>query len=143
MCKQVLVIRKDLMNPFEDFVGKMVAQGGHGYEGALLKLLFGVTLGDFKPEIKDGQYTLSATIQEGSPQDLWLRGDYKKTCVYVESEEELLHIKEKAEKKGLPCFLVVDNGLTKFDGVKTITALGIGPCSDKDFNRITRHLPLL
>jgi PTH2 family peptidyl-tRNA hydrolase len=73
----------------------------------------------------------------------WLKNSFKKVVVYVDNEEELVAIHEKALAAGLISHLVEDNGVTEFNGVKTKTAVAIGPHSDDKFEGITDHLKLL
>lgn len=82
---------------------------------------------------------------DGHPQIIrhWLENSFRKICVYVNSEEELVSIYEKALAAGMISHLVEDNGATEFNGVKTKTAIAIGPAWDEDFVGITDHLPLL
>lgn len=142
--KQVIVIRKDLMKPFDRYVGKMIAQGGHGILDVFLTMMNnGNKLNEVEPEIIDGKYELKLTVDIGSDLDEWLRGIYTKVCVCVESEEELLNIYTKALDANLPSQLVTDIGLTKFKGQKTNTAVVIGPYDGDEINKITGHLKLL
>lgn len=73
----------------------------------------------------------------------WVSGIFTKVCCYVETEAELKEIYEKAFAKGLPCSLIVDSGLTEFNGVPTTTCVGIGPCWNDEVDEITGHLKLL
>ena len=73
----------------------------------------------------------------------WLRNSFRKICVYVNSEEELVAVHQKALDSGLMSHIIGDNGLTEFNGVKTKTAVAIGPAWDSKFEGITDHLPLL
>ena len=73
----------------------------------------------------------------------WLTGRFRKICLSVNSEEELLELHRKALEAGLRCSLIRDSGLTEFKGVPTLTALAIGPHSNEQINPLTRHLPLL
>lgn len=61
----------------------------------------------------------------------------------VNSEQELLDIYKRAIDANLPCVLIQDNGLTEFKGLKTYTAVAIGPASDTEIDKITGDLPLL
>ncbi len=72
----------------------------------------------------------------------WVAGPIAKVCVYVETEEELVALAEKAAAAGLPYALITDAGHTEFHGVPTRTALGIGPAYPEDIDPITGHLPL-
>jgi PTH2 family peptidyl-tRNA hydrolase len=73
----------------------------------------------------------------------WLRNSFRKICVYVNSEEELEAVHQKALDSGLISHMIEDNGATEFNGVKTKTCCAIGPHSEEKFEGITDHLPLL
>jgi PTH2 family peptidyl-tRNA hydrolase len=73
----------------------------------------------------------------------WLRNSFRKICVYVNSEEELEAVHQKALDSGLMSHMIEDNGATEFNGVKTKTCCAIGPHVDGKFEGITDHLPLL
>ena len=62
-----------------------------------------------------------------------MRKDLKmtKVCVYVNSEEELLDIYQKALDRNLPTVLIEDSGLT------------IGPAISEEIDEVTGHLRLL
>ena len=123
--KQVLVVRKDLNMR----KGKMVAQGAHASVSPVLAKLRLAMAG--QPVVLD----------EAEAQ--WYFARFKKICVYVNSEAELDELHAKALAAGLRCYLVVDAGLTEFDGVPTKTVLGIGPHWPEDVDPITGGLPLL
>ena len=72
----------------------------------------------------------------------WLWEGQKKVAVKVPSENELVVLREKAERAGIPTYLVRDRGLTELPP-GTITALGIGPASTKTVDKITGDLQLL
>ena len=94
--KQVIVIQKSLNMR----KGKMVSQGAHASLGVILNMFNnGQKLPEYPPEIINGEYTLSLTIKEGSALDQWLRGQFTKICVSVNSEQELIEIYEKAKDK--------------------------------------------
>ena len=109
--------------------GKMVAQGAHASMGAILSLAKQV----------DGHLVI--------PHDdrvmPWLTGRFKKICVYVNSEQELLAIHNQAKEAGLVTSLIKDSGLTEFNGVPTLTAVAVGPDREDKVDAITKHLPLL
>ncbi|MNK09908.1 peptidyl-tRNA hydrolase [compost metagenome] len=129
--KQVIILRKDLgMRK-----GKMVAQGAHASMAAILSLSE-----DSKYEAGNKQY-LKLELDERSR--AWLTGNFKKICVYVNSEEELLAIHEKAKAAGIITALIKDAGLTEFGGVPTYTAVAVGPDFDNKVDTITGQLPLL
>jgi peptidyl-tRNA hydrolase, PTH2 family len=123
--KQVIILRKDLNMR----KGKMVAQGAHASLGAML------SVGTY-----DEKQLVIPLDERLKP---WLAGVFKKICVSATSEQELLHLHQKAKDSGLLCALIQDAGLTEFGGVPTYTALAIGPDLESKVDLITGHLPLL
>lgn len=123
--KQVIVMRK-----FKEMrKGKYIAQGAHASVGAIL--------GQAK---QDGnKLVLDLTDERMAP---WLTGRFKKICVYVETEEQLLEVYNTAKEKGLICSLIKDAGLTEFHGVATLTAVAVGPDREDKIDAVTKHLPL-
>ncbi len=110
--KQAIVLRRDLKMG----TGKAIAQACHASLGAY-KLT--------SPRVRK----------------LWEESGAKKVILRVNSESELLEIYKKAKEKKLPCFLVVDAGLTQLKpGTKT--AVAIGPCKEKQVDEIVGHLKL-
>jgi PTH2 family peptidyl-tRNA hydrolase len=73
----------------------------------------------------------------------WLEGAFTKVVLKSESEQELRDLYQKAKDLKIPCSLIEDNGLTQFHGVKTLTAIAIGPDDKSIINEITGHLKLL
>ena len=122
--KQVIVMRKDLNMR----KGKLIAQGAHASLGAILGLCK-----------TDGETLFLKMDDRTKP---WLTGRFKKICVYVESEQDLLAIHNQAKEAGLVCSLIQDAGLTEFGGVKTYTAVAVGPDREDKIDAITKHLPL-
>lgn len=114
--KQVIVIRKDLKMG----VGKMASQACHACLEA------------------------SEETKKCNPGlwKIWRREGAKKVIVKVHSLEELLDLKGKAIKLGVPNVLIVDRGLTQLQP-DTPTALGIGPAEIEMMDKITKHLKLL
>ena len=113
--KQVIVIRKDLGMR----AGKMCAQAAHASTKAILE-------NQTHPNMK-----------------AWLADKFTKIVVRVESEPELFEIYQKAQAAELITSLILDAGLTEFDGVPTYTCIAIGPALDDDLKSITGHLKLL
>lgn len=113
--KQVLVMRKDLNMR----KGKLIAQGAHASLGVTLKNLD-------HPDVKG-----------------WLAGRFAKIAVYVNSEEELFEIYDKALEEGILVELITDAGFTEFNGVPTNTCIAVGPGKVEEVNKVTGHLPLL
>lgn len=72
----------------------------------------------------------------------WFAQGQKKVVLKVSSLDELLKIKEQADKEKLPNALIQDRGLTELPP-GTITALGIGPAPSDRIDKITGSLPLL
>lgn len=136
--KQIIVIRKDLNMR----KGKMCAQAAHA---AMKVLLDRMEVREFAKESKmwDGCYVWHTAVFESEPLHRWLKGMFTKVVVSVDSEEELLDLKEKAEKAGILCALVTDAGKTEFHGKRTNTALAIGPEWDSKLEPITGNLKLL
>jgi len=126
MLKQVIILRKDLKMR----KGKMVAQGAHASMLALVQ---------------------NANLKEPGPLVLpvnddclnWLKGDFTKVVVSVETESALRGMHMAAKLQNIPAALVVDKGYTEFNGVPTPTAVAIGPADSDHLDRITGHLPLL
>lgn len=140
MAKQVIVMRKDLNMT----KGKMVAQGSHASLGVILRMMNdGKSVHEEVPEITGDTYSLTLHVKVNSDLDDWLRGIFKKICVAVQSEEELITIYEQAINKNLPVALIEDAGLTMFNGVKTKTCLAIGPANEVEIDEITGHLKLM
>lgn len=123
--KQTIVLRKDLNMR----KGKMVAQGAHASMRAILQL-----------GRREGTSFVIPLDERIEP---WLTGRFKKICVSVDSEAELVALYEKAQTAGLVAALIRDAGLTEFGGVPTLTALAVGPDREERVDQITGHLPLL
>ena len=131
--KQVIVIRKDLNMR----KGKMVAAGAHAAMWALLDFVHKEQNGDMTI------YTIQVHKNSFLSLDQWLLGHYKKICVSVNSEQELIDLCEQAKAQELPYRLQHDIGLTEFDGVRTVTCCAIGPGPADIIDAITGKLPLL
>lgn len=117
--KQVILIRRDLKMRR----GKEIAQGSHASMAFL----------------RDGILT-GKRLSESEA--LWLHSLQTKVCLCVNSEEELRELHQKALDAGLKSHLIVDAGLTEFDGVPTLTSGAIGPDDEDKINLITGHLKL-
>lgn len=113
--KQVLVMRKDLNMR----KGKLIAQGAHA--------------------------SLAVTLRNLDHPDVqgWLGGRFAKIAVYVNSEEELVDVYNRALEAGLLTELIVDAGFTEFNGVPTKTCIAVGPAKIHDIDKITGDLKLL
>lgn len=129
--KQVIVMRTDLNMR----KGKMAAQAAHASLGVFSRAF------RCKRDSYDGLYHVEFTIEEYVKQ--WLDSSFTKICVGCGSQAELLAILREAEKAGLPCILVTDNGATEFNGTPTDTCIAIGPWKSSEIDKITGHLKLL
>jgi PTH2 family peptidyl-tRNA hydrolase len=136
--KQVIVVRKDLNMR----KGKMCAQAAHA---AMKVILDRMQIQEFAKEstIWEGCYVWHMTVFESEPMHRWLKGIFTKVVVSVNSEKELLDLKEKAENAGMLCALITDAGKTEFHGERTNTALAIGPEWASKLDEITGDLKLL
>ncbi len=125
--KQILVMRQ-----FPKLrTGKYVAQGAHAALGAVLSLGgFDETEENFIIRIPN------PFVRE------WIKNRFTKIAVYVKTEQELIDLHDQALEVGLPVSLIRDAGLTEFNGISTLTALGIGPGDADLINTITGNLPL-
>ena len=131
--KQVIVIRKDLHMR----LGKSCSQAAHATMKVILDLMF---------DTEDNRNNLkfkTLCMEKGKHLDQWINGIFKKIVVYVNSEQELLEIYNKATEQNLPRSLIQDAGQTEFNGVSTYTCCAIGPGSDEEIDKITGELPLL
>lgn len=108
----------------------MVAQGAH----ASLKVFLDCQI----TTSNEGFYRTYEMLNQSMID--WIEGSFTKICLSVDSEVELDELYEKAKLAGLPCSLIVDNGLTEFNGVKTKTCIAIGPADSTEINNITGHL---
>jgi len=129
--KQVIVIRKDLKMR----AGKAVAQGAH----ASLKV-FTDKMTLYKDSFLSKKISSMFPIANKAEKN-WFEGSFTKICVYVNSEEELLEIYNKAKEASIQCSLVKDAGRTEFKE-PTFTAVAVGPDEDEKIDKITGDLPL-
>ncbi|XP_001359227.1 probable peptidyl-tRNA hydrolase 2 [Drosophila pseudoobscura] len=114
--KMVLVVRNDLKMG----KGKIAAQCGHGAVGAYQKAVTRI------PRL------LRA----------WENCGCAKIAVRVESEAELVAIKNAAERQQLNTCLIRDAGRTQIEP-NSKTVLAVGPAAAVDIDRVTGHLKLL
>ncbi len=126
--KQVIVMKK-FPKSRNMRTGKYIAQGAHASLGAVLSIA------------KNEDRGLLISL-DNPYVNAWLTGRFKKVTVYVETDEELVHVYNAAKEAGLPASLIKDAGLTEFDGVPTLTAVGVGPGNPELIDKITGGLPL-
>ena len=135
--KQVIVLRKDLNMR----KGKMIAQGSHASMACLTNNLIGYPFNPFLFPFKLLKFLFLWTFKPSFRK--WFTSDFRKICLYVESEKELFEIYDEAEKQGLICALIKDSGRTEFKGIPTYTAIAIGPEKSEKIDSITGKLRLL
>ena len=145
--KQVIVLRKKYPDSkggyFSPRTGKLISQAAH----ASLKVILDMMQKDntsypVGTGVTEGM-RLSMLVGKGSPAYEWLNGHFTKIVLYVNSEEELRDLYNKASDKGLPCAFIVDSGFTEFHGEPTVTCIAIGPDKSEKIDDITGDLPLL
>jgi PTH2 family peptidyl-tRNA hydrolase len=135
--KQVIVVRTDLRNSNGQKIrtGKIASQVAHASLGALLKCFRKYTTSD-DTTVYNIEFGKDCVMEN------WLNGIFTKICVSVDSEEELLKIYDSLPNE-IPKALITDSGLTEFNGVPTITCIGIGPYISEEIDKYTGHLKLL
>jgi peptidyl-tRNA hydrolase, PTH2 family len=139
--KQVIIIRKDLKMRR----GKEISQGAHASMGALLSLFKNYYISEEPCEmltINHKIYGLDRKDTYTMAAQNWLDDSFTKITVTVQTEQELTALEQQAKAVGIPCCLIEDNGKTEFAGVKTKTALAIGPWWSDEIDKITGGLPL-
>ena len=135
--KMMIVMRRDLKMR----KGKIAAQAGHACVDAVLSAL-----------IKEGRANDFDVTQDGisykdedkpdTPLSEWFKYGCAKICVYVDSEEALLDIAEKAKERGIIASVITDAGMTEFHGVPTKTCLALEPLPSEVADELTGDLPL-
>lgn len=145
--KQVIVMRK-----FKGLrTGKYISQACHAsmafltMQGEMIYDVEHVEHGEMGSDWTEYFFKNSSSTMEIHFRAIsdWLKASFKKIVVYVNSEKELDEIYQRALYKGLMAHLVIDNGLTEFNGVPTKTCVAIGPAFSDKFIGLTDHLPLL
>lgn len=138
MIKQIVVIRNDLKMR----KGKIAAQSAHAsmkfivdqIQSSLLKQIENKTFEEI-----DQDFLVRLNVD----QIRWIVNSFTKIVVYVNSEQELKDLIEKAKEKGVVAKPIVDSGRTEFHGVPTLTCVSFGPNNIEILDELTGHLPLL
>ena len=133
--KQGIIMRSDLRNEHGHKVrtGKLISQGAHASLAALLKLQMPTTSGNDLCVLN----TTNPAVSD------WINGLFTKITLVVNSEAALVDIYERAISAGITAALIEDSGLTEFGGVKTKTAVALGPDWSTKIDPITTGLSLL
>lgn len=135
--KMMIVMRRDLKMR----KGKIAAQAGHACIDAILMALNKEDrMNDF--EIISGEIVLKDTDKPITPLSDWFLHGCAKVCVYVDSEEALLDIAQKAKEKGIIASVITDAGMTEFHGIPTKTCLAFEPLPAEIADELTGDLPL-
>ena len=138
--KQVIVMRK-----FKGLrTGKYISQACHASMAFLSK---GVRVNreNHTSDSADGYFHSAKKIDANHVEEInhWLDNSFRKIVCYVDSELELDGLHQRALAKGMISHMIIDNGATEFNGVKTKTCISIGPAEESKFFGLTDHLPLL
>lgn len=116
--------------------GKIAAQAGHAVLSVIFKKLN--MLDEFFWSVEQDK-----VVFEGDKVlDDWFANSYTKICLYVNSEQELLDLKKKADSLGFVTSLIKDNGTTEFNGVPTYTCIAFEPLPAEKIDILTKDLPL-
>ena len=156
--KQVIIVRKDLKMG----VGKTAVQCAHASLQVFINMMrfdYGKVHQDpngLENEKDDEDFVnLTLEMRVGTPLFNWLVRDndygyddnyplpFKKVCVYVNNEDELIGAYEKAKLAGIPCSIITDGGRTTFHNIATNTVVAIGPATDDEIDVITEAMKLL
>jgi len=122
--------------------GKEIAQGSHASQAWLVER-FNPTKNPVFDIAQLSAY--SYMLYEGHLHEdeiWWLQNGTKKVALQVSSENELVTLYNKAKELGLTAHLIEDEGHTEFHGIKTLTAVAIGPNRSDEIDKITGNLKL-
>jgi len=114
--KQVIVVREDIQMSR----GKLAAQVAHA------------SLSAYEEALRINKEWISE----------WKKSGQAKIVCAVKNLEELMRIVEKAQKLGIPVYVVHDMGLTEVPP-GTITCVGLGPAPAEIIDKVTGSLKLL
>ena len=136
--KQMLIVRRYLKMR----KGKIAAQASHASVEAVLKAIVKENRAGQLRTDPEGYAYLDAPEGQESPLTDWFRYGMAKICVYVDSEEELLALDQKAREADVTTALILDAGFTEFHGQPTYTALAFEPLEAERADELTGGLPL-
>lgn len=138
--KQVIIVRRDL----EMRKGKMSAQVAHASIAFLTRQLqqqIDDSEGIPRPAIARPYDTFEVKLSHAA--QAWVDGQFVKIVLSVANEAELLAVYDEAIAHNLEAQLIVDSGLTVFNGVPTATCVAIGPDWGERLAPITDKLKLM
>lgn len=135
--KMMIVMRRDLKMR----KGKIAAQAGHAcIEAILMALQKENRMNGF--ETMSDKVLLKSEGKQATPLSDWFHYGCAKVCVYVDSEQELSDIANKAAERGILAAVITDAGMTEFHGVPTKTCLALEPLPVEIADELTGTLPL-
>lgn len=129
--KQVIIMRKDLNMR----KGKIAAQAAH----SSMKVFFDRFV--WAGQESYGDAVLH--VEKDSPMAKWMNGLFTKIVVGADTLAEVVNAYEEAKRRNIPCSIIMDAGLTEFNGVPTITCCAIGPDDSDKIDEITKNFKLL
>lgn len=122
--KQVLIWRNEL----KVRKGKFGSQIAHGSMAWLTNRI--------RDQIDDNNPAKVCNLLSSEEKE-WINGAFTKIVLTVETEQDLLNLYQQAREAGIIANLIVDNGATEFNGIKTTTVLAIGPDKSEKIDLIT------
>lgn len=131
--KQVILVRTDLKLS----KGKIAAQVAHASVKALLFQM--KDYGRFNTD--NEKYPHEVRVNMSDDMLYWLKGNYTKITLKVNSEEELIEYFNMAKENNLPCSIITDKGFTELEGEHK-TCVAIGPAKNSEIDKITKNLKL-
>lgn len=132
--KQIILVRKDLKMRR----GKECAQSAHASIAWLTERL--VSIVTRYDGVKSNNVGDLIRSQFSDEEWAWMQGSFAKVVLQVSSEDELCQYFQQAKNAGLETHLITDSGKTEFNGIPTVTTVGIGPDSVEKINKITGKL---
>jgi len=130
------IVSREALKAMNGNRGKLAAQAGHAYLHAYWDA----------ENYLDRPVTEVSMAEWSARKDLLVAyrtgGKATKVCLVVETTEQLREL-EAAYRPVCGVSLVTDAGLTCFDGVPTVTCLGIGPIRDEDVGDDLKALKVL
>jgi len=101
-----------------------------------------LNMGEGKLAAQVAHASLSAVEDaDGSAKREWQGSGQKKIVLQADGEDQLFELADRAERAGLPHAIVRDAGHTQLEP-GTVTALAVGPGSERAVDEITGDLSL-